>query len=557
MYKKALFVSLALFYLTFSGYLGKCLADPLSQLEQFETYKWYPAQAETICQQISQQYPGTESALKAHRNLVISYILAKRDSHAQQKLSQLSTDFSGNSSLPAALYEIARVYERTRKYTEAKSIYQQITQQHASSPEAIKAQLSSPRMDILAHIDKRSGGAAAAVEQFITDFNDHTALSSSLYDIARRYERAKMPKEAEKLYQQIIQRYPGSFPASEAQLAFAKINIFSIIKSGSTGDAEAAVNSLTVNFAGYSDLSEALYDIAIRYERAKANEQAKGLYQHIILQHPESSHAARAQINFLKMNIYSLIKADDFTGAQVAVDALISAFSGHSNLPKVLYPIARKLQDRGRYEQAGGVYQQVVQLYPDTFYTIRAQLDVEKCRILSYIEAGNDTAAQSAIDNLVANYTSHSYLPWVINQITQKYREKSRELEEAALHGQARDKLRKAIATCEIIINQLPASKAVAEAGLANGDWHTKLGEFIEAISYYQKVADDYPEHKSACRALFMVAQNLERLEELKVIPTSEAEPLIRSVYQRLLEEYADCSVVSAASDWLNKNDTK
>jgi len=47
-------------------------ADVLDRLTEVETYKWYPAQAKDIYQQINEQYGGSEYALAAHKNLVLS-----------------------------------------------------------------------------------------------------------------------------------------------------------------------------------------------------------------------------------------------------------------------------------------------------------------------------------------------------------------------------------------------------------------------------------------------------------------------------------------------------
>ncbi|GAI55116.1 unnamed protein product, partial [marine sediment metagenome] len=238
--------------------------------------------------------------------LIISYRSAKRHDDVQQSLDKLTADFSGHSGLPAALYDIARIYERLREYTEAKKIYQQITANHSRSPEAAKTQLSTPRITILAHIDGKTD-ASAAIEQFIADFSSHPELPSSLYDIARRYERAKLYKNAENLYERIIQQYSGSPSAKQARLGVRRSQALSYIESKNFEQAASAINSMLVDFAGHPDLSEALYDVGIRYERAGQYQQAKDAYRQITQGYPTSSHGGRAGMDSSKVDIYLLI----------------------------------------------------------------------------------------------------------------------------------------------------------------------------------------------------------------------------------------------------------
>jgi len=556
MLKQILFTYLVLFGLVFSEMAEECFADALAQLERVETYKWYPAQAEAIYQAIKKDHPGTDYALKAQKNLVISYLSAKRDDQAQQTLGRLIGDFSGHSGLPEALYDIARIYERSRKYEKAKSIYQQIIQQYPSSSFASKAQLGAPRMDVLSHISAKNHNAAqAAIDSLITSFSGHSGLSSTLYDIARRYERAKKYEEAKGVYQQIIQQYPDSSATGRAQLSVAKINIFSLVELGETRAAQA-INSLVTNFSGHSDLSEALYDIAIRYERVKKYEEAKSIYQQIIQQHPDSSHASRAQLNILKMNISSFVESGNYTAAQAAIDSLTANFSGHSYLPSVLYDIARRYEWSRKYEEAKSIHQQITQQHPDSSYASDAQLGVPKCQILSYVDAGEHSEALAATDKLISDFSGDSRLPWVVSRIAEQYYIKAGQLEKEGLAYQAQVHFQKAIAIYEMVINELPASTATAEACYLAGNYYRKLGEYEKSTEYYQTVVDGYSGYRMAWNALFLIGRNYENLEKSGAIPKSEAEPKIKVAYEQLLEKYPDCKAAKIARRWLSRHNS-
>ncbi|MCK4786373.1 MAG: tetratricopeptide repeat protein [Desulfobacteraceae bacterium] len=556
MLKRVLFISSVLFGLVFFGVVRKCFADALAQLEQVETYKWYPSQAKAIYETILQDHPGTDYALKAQKNLVISYLSAKRNGQAQQTLDKLVEDFSGHSGLPEAFYDIARIYERSRKYDQAKSIYQQIIQQYPDSSFASKTQLAVPRMDVLSHIGSKNHNAAeAAIGSLITSFSGHSGLPSSLYDIARRYERAKKYEEAKGVYQQIIQQYPDSSTAGRARLAVPRINIFSLIESGNDSAAQA-VNSLVTNFSGHSDLSEALYDIARRYESSKKYERAKNIYQQIINQFPDSSHAARAQLIVSKINIFSLIESGNYSSAQAAVDSLIADFSGHSYLPSVLYDIARRYEWSRKYEEAKSVYQQITQQYPESSYANKVQLGIPKCQILSYVDAREHSKALAAVDKLISDFRGDSRLPWAVSRIAKQYYTKAGQFESDGLADQAQDYFQKAIAIYEMVINESPGSTAAAEACYLAGNWYRKLGEYGKSTKYYERIVDDYSGYCMAWNALFLVGRNYENLERLGAISKSEANLKIKAAYERLLEKYPDCKAAKIARRWLSRHNS-
>ncbi|MBW8042472.1 MAG: LamG domain-containing protein, partial [Planctomycetes bacterium] len=83
-----------------------------------------------------------------------------------------------------------------------------------------------------------------------------------------------------------------------------------------------------------------LYNIAKRYDGLKKFEEAKGVCQLILQQHPDSSSASGAQIYISKRNIVSCIESKNFNQAQKELDNLIADVNDHPDLPKALLTIA-------------------------------------------------------------------------------------------------------------------------------------------------------------------------------------------------------------------------
>jgi TolA-binding protein len=546
----ALLVMLALLGLVFSQATDQGSADVSAQLEKVETYKWYPAQAEAIYQEITRDEPGSDYALTAHKNLVSSYLSAKRDSDAQQAIDGLYADFSSHPGLPTALYDIARIYERTREYEKANDIYQQIIQQYPDSLSADKAQLAGSRISVLSYIElKKDDAADAALNGLIADFNDNPELPESLYDIARRYERAKKYEKAASLYQQIVQQYPESSAAGRAQLAVKRTDVMLLIESGEPNAVQTAIDGLIADFTGHPALSEALFDIAGRCEKAKNYEQAKGLYQQVSQQYPDSSHAARAKVIVPKMDIFSLIESGQYSAAGAAVDKLVADFSGHSHLALALGEIARRYEKAGQYEETENVNQQIALQYSASSYGGSAEIKIPRNRIVQLIDEGQTEAAQTATDKLIADFNGDPSLADAIFVIGEQYYYKAMADANQGRADQAKANFAKTVSVWDRI-RELPDSNSTAvtaDAYYFSALCYRSIGEYEKTIEYFQKVIDDWPGYQYAWSAQCLIGECYEMLRDCGVIPASEAQPLIEQAYKAVIEKYPACSLVGHA----------
>ena len=306
-------------------------------------------------------------------------------------------------------------------------------------------------------------------------------------------------------------------------------------------------------FQWHSGLSEALYDIAIRCERANSYELSEDIYRRIIQRFPDSVHAGKARLDASKLDILSLIKLEDSSSAQAALDSLITDYPGHVHLPEVLYPIARSYEDRGEYERAGHIYEQIVQQFPDSSHATKAQLDVQKSQILSCIDGENDRGAETAIDSLVDDFRGNQRLPWALNYIARQYYDEAQQLESEGFIEQAKDTGQRAMAIYEIIIEQLPPSSAVPEACYTAGGYYRQTGQYEKSVECFQIIADDYPGYHRAWNALFTIGDNYEKMSEEGLVSEAEAELVIQAAYHRLLAEYPACPVVEYVRSRLNR----
>jgi hypothetical protein len=88
--------------------------------------------------------------------------------------------------------------------------------------------------------------------------------------------------------------------------------------------------------------SSALFDMAGKYEKSRKYAEARGIYQQIVKQYPDSSEAGKARLDIPKMNLLSLFDSKEETAAHAVLDSLFADFSEDDYLPEALYEVAKK-----------------------------------------------------------------------------------------------------------------------------------------------------------------------------------------------------------------------
>jgi len=456
----------------------------------------------------------------------------------------------------SALLEQAETYKTNDDYLQAEEIYRTIVKDFPATADALQAQ---KELVILYNKIEMNTYSKAALDKLTADFATYSEpndVAQALFDIARQYEWSAKYKEANKVFQQILDEQAQSWYVNRANLAVVRTNIMHLIELGKEQEAQAAFDKLPVDFAGHEDLPQTIYDIGKRYEWSHKYEQANKIYLQLVQKYPGSPWAGKVPLTVPRTNIVSLITEGKDVEAQAAIDKLVVDFSNHPDLPEALDNIAHRYEWTGKYEKAQSMYQQIAQQYPDTTYAGAAPLEISKVNILSLIDSAKDSEAQTALDSLTVDFKDSRILAVAVSRIAEQYQFKAQQLENdgTAKTEDIRDCLSKAIAIWEKVINDNKDVVVVPQACSYSGDCYRKLGEYEKSAACYQKIVDDYPGNSMAWHALFMVGRNYEDLGRLGLVPESEADTKIKAAYEQLVEKYPDCKAAEATKDWLDRN---
>ena len=247
-----------------------------------------------LYQQIIQDYPAGSAVAKAQignsRMNILSLIKSGDYAAAEAEVDNLVNSYSGSEYLPAALYHIARRYQWSRQYDQAKDIHQQIIRQFPDSDEADRARLDMGRIDVLSLI--KSGDYAAAeaqIGQMLQQFPGHPSLPAVFYSIAMEYEAKDKYEQARNLNQQITQYWPESSYVARARFNFAKTTVLSLIQSSDYTAGGAELDKFGADFSSNPDFTKAMFAVggqyyiqACRMEDEDQAGQSAQLYQNAI-----------------------------------------------------------------------------------------------------------------------------------------------------------------------------------------------------------------------------------------------------------------------------------
>jgi len=232
MLKKVALVYLVLPALLFSQMASTCFADTSVLLKQADAYKHNRSyeQAEAIYLGVIANYPGSDAALKAQKDLIAVYISAEKNGKARAALNKLIADFSANPDLPAALCDVATRYQFftstgqrqwSDRYEAVKTIYQYLKQRYPNNSYAAQIRLDVPRYQILSYAKAGDySKTIAAIDSLIADFSGNSDLPCVVSLAAEEYYFKGLRLEAEDL-------------SSQAEDSFQKAaTIFEMVISG-------------------------------------------------------------------------------------------------------------------------------------------------------------------------------------------------------------------------------------------------------------------------------------------------------------------------------------
>jgi len=456
------------------------------------------ARALELYGQVLSNWPKAEDAFWSQMGLAISNLGLGDYSTAQDAINKLRATFSEDKRIPTAACLIGDAYRGLNKYKEAVELYKYVVD---NRPDAEYALWSRMGLAISYLSLGNETAASEAVDKLRTDFAADKRIPIALCLTADEFRKAGKHEKACELYRYVVEKWPDAEHAMWSQMGLA----ISSLRLGDYEIAASAVNKLRADFSKDERMPMAACMVADEYRRLSKHDKACELYQYVVSSWPNAEYTIWSQANLIK----SYLALGDDTAAEAAVSKLLGGFSGSNNKAKAIHDTAYEFRKLEKYEMANKLDQYVIGNWPDNEQAIWAKLDMARLEVI----LGNHVAVQSAIDNLISNFSAHPSLSSAIFQIGEQYYNKAFQMQNDGLEDEARDNFGKAVSVWERIITQMPSSDFAPHAYYFSGYCYSRLGEYEIAKEYYQMVVNNWPDFEHAREAMFMIEHRAKDLQ--------------------------------------------
>ena len=267
----------------------------------------------------------------------------------------------------------------------------------------------------------------------------------------------------------------------------------------------AVVFAIFLNVPTYSEIA---VDFTTRLEEATScltdgqYIQAEQLYREVSEQNPGTDVDLKARKG-LAIACAAQKKDSD---VDVVVDRLIADFPGNQEVTRAVCNVGDQYYSKQGFARASQLFRRVINECPKNNFSMWAQCGVAN----SNLQLGEDTAAETAIDKLIADYSEQENVAMAVCLIADNYRKLQ--------------KTEKAAEVYQKVVKKWPTHEYAmwAQSGIA--DLRIRQGESVAAAAAVDKLIADYSGHGNIAMAVCLLAddyhelQNREKANELYVL---------------------------------------
>lgn len=286
-------------------------------------------------------------------------------------------------------FEWAKVYERLGQYEQAERVYKRIATEQRGTDNALNAQ---EQLTLLYNVWGNEPETQKALKDLIAAFSTHKDIAATIWRTARDFKKAGNPNKALDLHQYNVEHFPKEKHAmwSQVEIVYYHIGIGDFTAAG-TG-----VDKLLEVFAAQPTLSKEIYQVTQKYEKAGRVERALQLYQYNVEHFPDDMYG-------LLSKVYYHLRNAEYEATDTLVNRLLTEFSGQPALAKEIYHLTAPFAKARKFETCVRLYNYFLDKRPKDEQAIFARKGLALC----YIELGDESAAERAVQMLLSGFAGH------------------------------------------------------------------------------------------------------------------------------------------------------
>jgi len=501
--------------------------------------KW--AESRELFRYFLKHWPDDEGTMKAQRLVVKASIRLGDDPNADAAIEELIKLFGDKPEIRREMSEIANDWAESGRYEKAVPQYKYVVEHWPGDERAAWTQMALAMMTaaagdeagVTAALDKLGSdfGADAAIvklvgpfggfcrhllqvpdkqskavgtvisERLLRDFADRDAVKV-VDHIGDFYRDTKAYKKAVEAYEYVANNWPESERAIESKTSAVKV----YISIGDEPNASAAFEKLIGKFAGDKRIGWAAWQVGEAYWDEGSVEKAYDKYKYVVEHWPKDERAIWAKMGMVRCRI----RQQDLETAEAELGDMLVKFANDKQLPAVVHEIVEEYRNVGAYQKGRGLFAYLLENWdPDSGTALELQVGIA----LQSIKLGELDKANAAVAKLIADYNDNPNLGKGLFQIGEEHYGQAFLCKSEGLDAKSEECFRKALSIWQQVTSREATSSRRAEAHFLSGVCYSQLGEYEKATEFYQDFVNNWPEHKLASYAKFMIEHRVKEFE--------------------------------------------
>jgi len=512
------------------------------------------AQVRQLYQDMVTARPGDPQALWLKMGVAIASVHLADDQATDATLQDIIAQHGANERAAEALDQIAWACRNLRQYSKALSIYQYVADNWPTKGRVAFAQHGIVVCQIGLGNPKE---ADAAFDVLLQKYANDKDASKMVLWAGHGYSDAGEVERASKVYELLVQSYPDTPEAVEAQAALAIRSVLAEDRS----KIEPAIQTLLTEFPPSEPQALGLHNIAntivwklfgyasgsVRGQDVPAlfDKCLQAIADYTQATWPNSDWAMWAQRDLASLAIYH----GDDAGADAAIGRLTTDYASSPDTPAALYFLGNYFLEVNKDDKAEAVYKTLVEKFPtyDLAPLIKTALGQMRLR------QGDDQGAEAIFQEVLTTYAKHPRLAEAVNLMAETYfdyalrQERGQSDATEGRSGPATTYTLKALEKWRIITDQLPEDPFITPTAFYwSAEVYYQLGDYPATLRSCTELVNRWPSHEKAWVVHVIAFKTYWQQMEEGTLTEQDADAEMARVRSALLERYSSSPAAAA-----------
>lgn len=479
-------------------------------------------ESNNLCQWLLAEFPSHPMAVSFQKDLVNAYINLGDKVRAQQQLEVFWSKYKKNEQFVAYAKQLQDAFWMAGNYQESNMLCQRLLKEFSSHPMALSLQKDL----VNAYINL--GDMAQARQQleiFWSKYKDKAEFVEYAKKLQDAYWLAGNYLESNVLCQRLLKE----FPSHSMAVILRHDLVIAYLKTGNTIDAESAMGELLASYSGDAKDVSAVVDACWFYRQQGDCGKALEIYQKLLQDHPESERVLDIEEGLVA--VYLQMGAKQMADTQVA--HILEIYSKQPTLPLALNKLGNDYHIYNYYKEAIHLHEAALALNPNEPEKLCAHSGLAR----AYARLENDIKVQEELELILSQFGQQEKIYYSTFVIGEEYYYMAQDAAKVGDPNQVSKGLyAKALAVWQDFENAMPDHNS-PQYPYFSGLICQKLGDYEQAMTYYQRVIKKWPGYEKAWHAQFMMTQCMDQLGYSGKIDSNEVGLAKESLYKDILRK--------------------